>query len=152
VSGVTGLFRSTDQGATWLRLNDDEHEFGGASFLVGDMNVAGRVYMSAGGGRGVIYWQDVNTPPDPGPVTGIHDEEGNTIQMYPNPTASAIVIPHSSKLTRITILDSNGRTIRSEEIKGESTKVSLDGLPAGIYLIELVDSENTTTVRRVVKE
>jgi hypothetical protein len=72
--------------------------------------------------------------------------------MYPNPTASAIVIPHSSKLTRITILDSNGRTIRSEEIKGESTKVSLDGLPAGIYLIELVDSENTTTVRRVVKE
>lgn len=56
VSGVTGLFRSTDQGVTWLRMNDDAHEFGGAPLLIGDMNVAGRVYMSAGGGRGLIYW------------------------------------------------------------------------------------------------
>lgn len=57
VSGVTGLFRSTDQGGSWLRLNDDAHEFAGAPFLVGDMNVDGRVFMSAGGGRGVIYWE-----------------------------------------------------------------------------------------------
>ncbi|MEP7093217.1 MAG: hypothetical protein ABI793_04100, partial [Flavobacterium sp.] len=56
MSGVTGLFRSTDQGATWLRMNDDDHEFGGASLLVGDMNVDGRVYMGASGGRGLIYW------------------------------------------------------------------------------------------------
>jgi xyloglucan-specific exo-beta-1,4-glucanase len=59
VSGVTGLFRSTDQGATWIRMNDDAHEFGGAPLLVGDMNVAGRVYMGAGGGRGLIYWDPV---------------------------------------------------------------------------------------------
>ncbi|MEJ8843640.1 T9SS type A sorting domain-containing protein [Lacibacter sp. H375] len=57
VSGVTGLFRSTDQGVTWLRLNDDANQFAGAPLLIGDMNVAGRVFMSAGGGRGVIYWE-----------------------------------------------------------------------------------------------
>ncbi len=57
VSGVTGLFRSTDQGNTWLKLNDDAHEFGGAPLLFGDMNIAGRVYMSAGGGRGLVYWE-----------------------------------------------------------------------------------------------
>ncbi|MCD0465269.1 RICIN domain-containing protein [Flavobacterium sp. ENC] len=56
VSGVNGLFRSADQGATWLRINDDAHEFGGTSLLIGDMNVAGRVYMGAAGGRGLIYW------------------------------------------------------------------------------------------------
>ncbi|MCD0469965.1 RICIN domain-containing protein [Flavobacterium sp. JAS] len=61
VSGVNGLFRSTDQGATWLRINNDAHEFGGASLLVGDMNVAGRVFMGAGGGRGLIYW-DLSEP------------------------------------------------------------------------------------------
>ncbi|MDR7210703.1 RICIN domain-containing protein [Flavobacterium piscis] len=59
VSGVTGLFRSTDQGATWLRMNDDAHEFGGAPLLIGDMNVEGRVYMGPGMGRGVIYWEPV---------------------------------------------------------------------------------------------
>ncbi|MDJ1485569.1 T9SS type A sorting domain-containing protein [Cytophagaceae bacterium YF14B1] len=57
VSGVTGLFRSSNQGSSWIRLNDDAHEFAGAPFLIGDMNVSGRVYMSSGGGRGVIYWE-----------------------------------------------------------------------------------------------
>ncbi|WP_143774098.1 T9SS type A sorting domain-containing protein [Niastella vici] len=63
VSGVTGLFRSTDQGATWLRLNDDAHQFAGAPLLVGDMNVAGRVFMSAGGGRGLVYWEPATCTP-----------------------------------------------------------------------------------------
>jgi hypothetical protein len=63
VSGVTGLFSSTDQGATWLRLNDDATEFGGASFLVGDMNVAGRVYMASNAGRGLIYWEPAACTP-----------------------------------------------------------------------------------------
>jgi hypothetical protein len=57
VSGVTGLFRSTNQGATWSRINNNSTQFAGAPFLVGDMNVDGRVFMSAGGGRGVIYWE-----------------------------------------------------------------------------------------------
>ncbi|MGN6648164.1 MAG: Ig-like domain-containing protein, partial [Cytophaga sp.] len=65
VGGVTGLFRSTDQGATWLRVNDDAHQFAGAPLLIGDMNVAGKVFLGAGGGRGIIYWEPLsgNTPP-----------------------------------------------------------------------------------------
>jgi hypothetical protein len=57
VSGVTGLFRSTDQGVTWLRINDDAHQYAGAPFLIGDMNVFGRVIIGTGGGRGVVYAQ-----------------------------------------------------------------------------------------------
>lgn len=57
VGGVRGVFRSTDQGATWLRINDDAHEYGGpgnGQFVIGDMNVYGRVYMSTAG-RGIAY-------------------------------------------------------------------------------------------------
>ncbi|HEY8934792.1 MAG TPA: RICIN domain-containing protein [Cyclobacteriaceae bacterium] len=63
VSGVTGLFRSTDQGATWLRINNNSTQFAGAPLLVGDMNVDGRVFMSAGGGRGLIYWEPAACTP-----------------------------------------------------------------------------------------
>jgi hypothetical protein len=59
VGGVTGLFRSTDQGATWIRINDDAHEWGGTGngqFVIGDMNHFGRVYMSTVG-RGIVVGQ-----------------------------------------------------------------------------------------------
>ena len=57
VGGVVGMFRSDDTGATWTRINDDLHQFGGpgnAQLIDGDMNVYGRIYMSSVG-RGIIY-------------------------------------------------------------------------------------------------
>lgn len=58
-AGVVGIYRSIDAGASWERVNDDQHQFGGPAngqFVVGDMNVFGRVYMSSSG-RGVIFGQ-----------------------------------------------------------------------------------------------
>jgi xyloglucan-specific exo-beta-1,4-glucanase len=152
VSGVTGLFRSADQGLTWIRLNDDDHEFAGAPFLVGDMNVAGRVYMCAGGGRGVIYWDDLNAVQDPDPLTGIHDEHPQAFQMYPNPADASITISDAVNLRSVTIRDVRGRTLSSLHNQGVSATVSLESLPAGIYLIEVVDQQGTTTIARVVKK
>ncbi|WP_202423535.1 WD40/YVTN/BNR-like repeat-containing protein [Duganella margarita] len=57
VGGVRGVFRSTDSGASWLRINDDQHQYGGpgdAQFVVGDMNTFGVVYMSTAG-RGIVF-------------------------------------------------------------------------------------------------
>jgi xyloglucan-specific exo-beta-1,4-glucanase len=56
VGGVRGLFRSTNTGASWVRVNDDAHEYGGpgnGNFVVGDMNTFGVVYMSTAG-RGLV--------------------------------------------------------------------------------------------------
>lgn len=57
INGVRGLYRSIDEGASWVRVNDDAHEFGGpanGAFVTGDMNVYGRVYMSTAG-RGIVF-------------------------------------------------------------------------------------------------
>ncbi|QGZ38610.1 lysophospholipase L1-like esterase [Pseudoduganella flava] len=57
VDGLRGIWRSTDEGRSWLRVNDDAHQYGGPGdgrFIVGDMNVFGRVYMSTAG-RGIVY-------------------------------------------------------------------------------------------------
>lgn len=56
VGGITGIFRSIDKGANWIRMNDDAHEYGGpgnGTFIVGDMNTFDRVYMSTAG-RGIV--------------------------------------------------------------------------------------------------
>ena len=52
-----GLYWSEDEGATWSRVNDNQHQFGGPGngyFVHGDFNVYGRVYMSTVG-LGVVY-------------------------------------------------------------------------------------------------
>jgi xyloglucan-specific exo-beta-1,4-glucanase len=62
VGGVRGMFVSTDKGATWTRVNDNAHQFGGTTIIFGDMNIFGRVYMSGVSGRGVIYFDAPTTP------------------------------------------------------------------------------------------
>ena len=57
VGTTEGIFKSIDAGATWIRINDDAHEFGGTAngeFVIGDMNTSGTVYVSTAG-RGVMY-------------------------------------------------------------------------------------------------
>ncbi|MFI6933836.1 RICIN domain-containing protein [Streptomyces sp. NPDC050287] len=57
VKDVTGVFRSTDKGATWLRVNDDAHQWGsigGTGVITGDPDTYGRVYVGTNG-RGLQY-------------------------------------------------------------------------------------------------
>lgn len=54
VAGVDGVFRSDDEGAQWLRINDDAHRFGKPYSVTGDPRLAGRVYFATGG-RGIFY-------------------------------------------------------------------------------------------------
>ncbi|MFE0733456.1 RICIN domain-containing protein [Streptomyces sp. NPDC058855] len=57
VKDVTGVFRSTDKGATWLRVNDDAHQWGGiggTGVVTGDPDTFGRVYVGTNG-RGLQY-------------------------------------------------------------------------------------------------
>lgn len=49
-----GIYRSTDKGETWVRLNDEQHLFGNlTSYISGDSKVFGRVYFATNG-RGIV--------------------------------------------------------------------------------------------------
>lgn len=55
VNGVTGLFRSIDQGVTWVQINDALHQWGGCTLVVGDPRTFGTVYVAPNSGRGILY-------------------------------------------------------------------------------------------------
>jgi hypothetical protein len=54
INGVWGVYRSDNGGNTWLRINDDKHQYAGIDNLAADQVVPGRVY-AAGAGRGVLF-------------------------------------------------------------------------------------------------
>jgi xyloglucan-specific exo-beta-1,4-glucanase len=61
IDGVRGLFRSNDMAATWVRINDNQHQYGNfGEALSGDPRVYGRVYLGTNG-RGVLYGDSTGT-------------------------------------------------------------------------------------------
>jgi len=59
VQGQRGFFRSTDRGATWVRINDDQHQWGLVLQITGDPKKFGRVYVGTHG-RGTFYGDPVS--------------------------------------------------------------------------------------------
>ena len=54
VKGVNGIFRSDDMGRSWVRINDDQHQWGLVLQIAGDPKKYGRVYVGTHG-RGIFY-------------------------------------------------------------------------------------------------
>ncbi|NLP27079.1 MAG: cellulosome protein dockerin type I, partial [Clostridiales bacterium] len=55
IEGVNGVYRSDDMAKSWIRVNDDEHQYGSINYAItGDLRVYGRVFVGTNG-RGVVY-------------------------------------------------------------------------------------------------
>jgi photosystem II stability/assembly factor-like uncharacterized protein len=59
VNNIPGIYRSSDAGATWIRINDDQHQYAAFGPVIGDPRIYGRVYVGTNG-RGIIYGDSVS--------------------------------------------------------------------------------------------
>jgi hypothetical protein len=69
VDGVDGIFRSDNAGATWVRINDDQHQFASTnSAITGDPRIYGRVYVGTNG-YGIVYGDIADATPTDTPTS-----------------------------------------------------------------------------------
>ena len=135
-----GIYRSTDKGKTWERINDDKHQFGGpgnGNFVQGDMNHFGVVYMSTVG-RGLVVGAPKGTilpiPTKVNPKTLAASVELRARNLF-------VQAPAQSTLS---LLGVNGKLCLQQPVSGNA-QVSLSKIPAGKWIVKVV-SENGKTL------
>ncbi|WP_341717091.1 cellulose binding domain-containing protein [Micromonospora sp. FIMYZ51] len=108
VGGQHGVYRSDDVGATWVRINDDTHQYGNAGdALTGDPRIYGRVYLGTNG-RGILVADRVGGSPSPTPTGPSPSPTG------PSPTPT----PTGASPTPTTPPPSSGECAASYRIVG----------------------------------
>ncbi len=151
VGGVVGIYRSNDQGASWIRINDEAHEYGGpgnGQFVMGDLNTYGRVYMSTAG-RGIVYGMPTSalaSRPAAGPSPA-------ALQAYPNPTGSALTLRLAPELVggTVSVINTLGAVVRVAPALRAEYALDMSQLPAGLYVVRVASGAQSATVQ-VVKQ
>ena len=104
-----GIYRSTDEGKTWVCINTDRlyGGTGNGNYLVGDMNEFGTVYMSTVG-CGIVYGKLAGSTPKP-PVTTSTTvtTTSTTTTVKSQPTTSTTTVSTSAKPDDILWGDAN---------------------------------------------
>lgn len=143
-SDPEGIYRSTDEGKTWVLINTD-HIYGGTgngNFIVGDMNEFGKLYMSTVG-CGIVYGELSTSvaPPDPEILYGDADCDGEVMlndavlvmQAVGNPDLYGI---DGTDKTHITAKGINNADVSS---RGDLL-TNADALAIQKYLLNLVEN------------
>jgi len=81
-------------------------------------------------------------------VSSLLEYSSSEAKIWPNPASTEIhVQAHSPKGGSFLILDLTGQRVRSGLIKQGEQVISLDGLPNGLYLLQLQDERGLKTLR-----
>ena len=81
-------------------------------------------------------------------TTDIANSELNNTLIFPNPTKDIITVSHDVSVTKIELMDMNGKVLLE---KSDSQTLDLIGLSSGIYVLK-VYSKGNCIVKKIVKE
>lgn len=161
VDGVRGIFRSNDAGASWVRINDDQHQYGRINMCItGDPRIYGRVYVGTNG-RGIVYGDATE---DPTPVTSATitptiasfdkntDKQSDiTVTMTPNDNTLNAIKNGSTKLTEDTdySVSENTITLKKEYLAAQAvgtTSLTFDFSAGTDPVLKIAVADTSTSV------
>ncbi|GEP51816.1 hypothetical protein FNO01nite_24880 [Flavobacterium noncentrifugens] len=81
------------------------------------------------------------------------ENDVENVAVYPNPVSDIInVSVKNHNIAQVSVSDMNGRIVKTNKFENRSdVKMDVSDLSAGIYIIDIV-SENTHTIKKIVKK
>ena len=77
-----------------------------------------------------------------------------SLQLYPNPTKDFVTVActgaNISSDTKIQIVNALGAVVKEETMASEQSRVSVKGMPAGVYACRIVDGSHILAVKKMI--
>ena len=147
-----GYQQISSSDTTFLRLGFDKNSpFGSQIFYNGGSNWDQNLSSASLNIQGAFMLRPVmGAQPDTVVTATTEPEPLTPLRTYPNPTAGLIRWddPH---LTRLEVLSSNGRLLRSHEPERGQQTLDLSSLPDGLYLIRLFSNRQTAVQKLIIQ-
>ena len=75
-----------------------------------------------------------------------------SFSFYPNPASDEINIRSESKLKNLVVVNAIGQRVMEKSIAGETARLSISHLQAGVYFITVTDANGARQAKKIVKE
>ncbi|MFC5271833.1 kelch repeat-containing protein [Adhaeribacter terreus] len=87
-----------------------------------------------------------------GTTTGLNPENPELqFQLFPNPTTGSFTVVASGKEQQLTVLDLNGKVIKTQTIGCGENLVTLPSVAKGIYLVRIISTNGVLTRKLVLQ-
>lgn len=124
VDGARGVFRSTNQGASWVRINDDQHQYGNfGEAISGDPRIYGRLYLGTNG-RGLLYGDSAGAVTSSSSSSITPSSSSLNSSSSSNSSNSVASITSSSRSSSSISISSSSRSSSSSSAISSSTSSS----------------------------
>jgi len=132
-NNVKGLFRSTDNGNTWVEIDDPAHQYGGVAMIVGDPCIYSRIYITGAAARGILYGEESGVANNSCPDRLDYVSTSGVIQRSAKTVSGLSRVGMELMSDKpITLMDFKGRTIRTSM----NATMDLHGIHQGHYLAQ----------------
>ena len=76
------------------------------------------------------------------------------LKLFPNPAVNQIYLQWNAAghFVQGQLFNTNGQAVRTFNVQGQQATVGLNGLPSGLYLVQLRTGEGRQVVRKLIKE
>lgn len=86
--------------------------------------------------------------------SGLDVQNSSNLEVYPNPVKDTFSVKWSSsqKVDKIHVIDTNGKKVQLDKVKGNTAELSSKGWAKGVYLIRLEHKGKLIGQTRIIKE